>query len=258
MPMRLPRIIIGFKRTLLLAFLLSLVGGWSVYGQTNGRVVPHKPFYYPVSIGLIVGTKALAGIDVTLALSPKTNLKLGFNYLKLAVRDFEINTGKILNGRAGDIDQFNVFIGIDVDINQNNLELLMERSVFKDKLRIVFGMGYFFKNTLSGKIQLRDNLRFNDIDFTPEEIGFAKGSISFKSPFSPFVGLAIGNAIPKKRVGFSVNVGTFYKGKPQLNIEATNLVRNNGENEKIIEDGLSSYMWWPVLSFRLAYNLFHP
>jgi|GEM_PF-2204508 len=257
--MRLPKIKTGFQRKILLSYLL-LGGAFCLsYGQVGEKRAPHfKPFFFPVSIGLNVGTKALAGIDATLAISPKANLKLGYNYFKLAFRDIDINTGKLLNGRAAGMEQFDVFISVDVDINQNNLELLMEQSIFMEKLRIVFGVGYFFKNTLSGKIQLRDNVPFNEIELTPEEVGFAKGSISFKSPFSPFLGIGIGNAIPKKRVGFSVNIGTFYKGKPQLNVEATNLVRNNGENEKIIEDGLSSYRWWPVLSFRVAYNLFHP
>ena len=91
-----------------------------------------------------------------------------------------------------------------------------------------------------------------DIEVSPEEVGFIKGTIQMGSKLSPYFGLGFGRAVPRKRVGIGLDLGTYYKGRPRVDLEATSLLRNNVNNEQVLEDALSFVRWWPVVSFRLA------
>lgn len=199
----------------------------------------------PASLGLNFGSKGIIGIDLALEITPKINLRFGFNYLNVAVNGYDIY-----------MEQFDIYLTADASVKQTNLEVLAQYALFNKKLRHIkleAGFGYFFLNQLNGRIQLRDTYPWQEIELTPEEIGYGEGEFSFKSPISPYLGITIGNIIPKKRLAASVQLGTFYKGKPQVKINATNLVRHNNENEEVIQNGLASYRWWPVVSLRLAY-----
>ena len=101
-----------------------------------------------------------------------------------------------------------------------------------------------------------DSLDFEDITISPDEVGFIKGDVSFENMISPYVGIGFGRAVPQRRVGISLDIGAYYKGSPDVMLEATNLLRNNVNNEQTIEDAISFIQWWPVVSLRLAVKLF--
>lgn len=209
------------------------------------RITPiaEEVFQRNFAIGLNTGTKALAGIDVAMQCSPRISMKLGYNFLDLAIMDYETNFNK-----------YPVYVSIDLIIDQSNVEFTTEFLIYKNQIRAVVGAGYFFQNRVAVKGQLADSYEFNDIEFTPDEIGFVKGKVSFKSPVSPYIGIAFGGAVPKSKIGFSVHLGTYYKGRPDIDIKGTNLVRHNDENEPVLEDLLSEYRWWPVLAMRFSFK----
>lgn len=201
----------------------------------------------PASLGLNFGSKGIIGMDLAIEINPKINLRFGLNYLNVSFSGYDIY-----------MKQFDTYLTAGAKIRQTNLEVIFQYALFKNKLKHIkvdAGFGYFFLNQLHGRIQLRDTYAWQEIELTPEEIGFGEGEFSFKSPISPYIGITIGNIIAKKRFSASVQLGTFYKGRPQVKINATNLVRNNDENEGVIENGLSPYRWWPVVSLRMAYNI---
>jgi hypothetical protein len=201
----------------------------------------------PASLGLNFGSKGIVGLDLAFEISPKINLRFGFNYLNVSISGYDVY-----------MEQFDTYLTAAAKIKQTNFEAIAQFALFKNKWRHVKlegGFGYFFLNQLHGRIQLRDTYPWQQIELTPEEIGYGEGEFSFKSPVSPYLGITIGNIIPKKRISASIQLGTFYKGKPQVEINATNLVRHNDSNEEVIEKGLSSYRWWPVISFRLAHRI---
>lgn len=200
-----------------------------------------------IAIGFNVGTKSVIGVDVAFQTAPNWVVKVGYNYLDWTLRDFSTNLGFLSQ-----------YLSIDADVRFSNFEVLLEHRVFNKKLGLVAGFGYFPVNHYKGKILLRDSVQFSETWWTPEELGAVGGSFSYKSPISPYVGISFGHAIPKKQWGFSFNIGTYYKGRPDIEIIGTNLLDNIKREEEALENAISSYRWMPMLSFRLAYKLHKP
>lgn len=236
-------LLVGNRSRLLIALLLLYFTGTSS-AQKWLSAEEKEEHYTAMSIGTSIGTKGLIGVDYTRAINHRLNLRVGFNYMDFKINNFETNFGR-----------FQYWASIDLETKQSSLEVLTEMNIWKGRVRLVTGAAYVFGNHLSGQIQLRDNTPLNDIELTPEEIGFLRGTITFRSPISPYFGMAFGNAFPKSGLGLSMDLGAYYRGKPLLDLDATNLVRTNTNNEEIVERNISSYRWWPVVSFRLAYKI---
>lgn len=186
----------------------------------------------------------MIGLDVSKPLSNKFYLRLGLNYMDFSVRNFETN-----------LNRFEYYASVDMDVRHSNLELLGELSVWKDWFRLVGGAALFLSNDFNGKVGLADNFPLNDIELTPEEIGFMTGTLSFRSRVSPYVGIALGNPIPLGKLSLGLDLGVYYKGRPTLDLDATSLLRTNVLNAEVLERNIDVYRWWPVLNLRIAYGI---
>lgn len=232
--------------TLILFFFFSI----NLIGQNEGEIGLPQEEGNLVAVGLTTGTKSMWGFDVAFKLAPNLTLSVAYNHLHFDIRDFETNFGR-----------FEHYVTLNGDMRMSSYELLVERKIripFTQKyVRGVAGVAYFPLNKMYGDGAARDTFPFFDIPLTPGEIGYVGGTLSYRSNFSPYIGIAFGRAIPRKKFGFSFNLGTYYKGRPTVDIEGSNILRNidRFDNEEKIENGISSYRWWPVLSFRLAYKL---
>ncbi len=190
------------------------------------------------------GTKGFPAFEVNFFLTKRFNIGIGYSHLKYNIQQFESN--------------FNVsdyYASIDAAINLSNINAMLEYKPGKGKFRLVAGLAWAPKNTLSGRGQLRDGFKFNDIVFTPEELGYIGGAIQYKWKLNPYAGIGFGRSHPKKRLGFTFDLGFFYKGKPQLSLEASNLVRHNVENLEKLQKIADDYQWWPVIDFGVKYRI---
>ncbi|MEO0340863.1 MAG: hypothetical protein AAF242_16840 [Bacteroidota bacterium] len=199
---------------------------------------------YPgIAIGLSAGTQNIWGIDAAYQFNRQFAIRAGFNYLAHTFEETKVDAG----------DEELLF---NADFDQNNIMLLGEYSPGKKgKFRLVAGFGFHLNNTISGEGILADSIMIEDIEVSPEEVGFIRGNIQFGSKLSPYFGLGFGRAVPQKRVGIGLDLGTYYKGRPKVDLEATSLLRNNVNNEQVLEDAISFVRWWPVISFRLAVKI---
>lgn len=196
------------------------------------------------SIALNAGTKGILGLDLGLNLNPTFGLRVGVNYFDFSINGYETN-----------LNRFSYYADIDLTLKQSNIELLAEYAINDGEFRVVTGFAFFFNNMLRGKVQLRDHFTLNDVDLTPEEIGYFQLTADFSSRISPYFGIAFGKLVPSNHLNLSFDIGTYYKSKPLVEIDATNVIRNNDLNEDVIERNITQYRWWPVLSLRLAYKI---
>ncbi|HMQ49272.1 MAG TPA: hypothetical protein PKA00_17445 [Saprospiraceae bacterium] len=201
-------------------------------------------FLDKTAIGFNFGTKSLIGLEFATSLSSNWWLRAGFNHMDFFVAGYETN-----------LNRFEQYAVIDLDAKHSNIDFLIDWQPWKANIRFVGGFGAFFDNYFFAKFQLRDNIPFNDIELTPEEIGYLTAEIDYKSIINPYLGVSFGKIVPSKRVGFSLDLGTYYKGKPNILLDGTNIVRHNSLNSEALEDNLSTYRWWPVASLRLGFNL---
>lgn len=90
--------------------------------------------------------------------------------------------------------------------------------------------------------------------------GIAKASIKVKS-FRPYVGIGIGRAVPRGRIGVSGDLGVMFWGKPKLyekqsgqDLEVTNA--DLGRDSDKYFDIMSKITVWPVLTIRVSGRIF--
>jgi hypothetical protein len=196
------------------------------------------------SIGFSIGTKSAIGVDWTVQWQRNLNVRLGYNYLNL-YRD----------GYEKSLDNLNNDLLLDGYVNLSALELLVERSFWKRRIRVVGGLAFHLKNELGLKIKLSDSTIINDLQVSPDEIGFVRGLVEWHHNPSLYLGLRLGRAIPKNTINVSADLGFYYKGAPSFRIEATNLLKSNVRNEELIEERIKSMRWYPVINVRLGIRL---
>ena len=235
-----------YKTYTLLFFVLSIFN--NIFGQESTAVVePTSKTIKKIAIGLNTGTKAFVGLDAAMNINRYFNARLSLNYANFRfVNDNYTPPVEELKDQ-----QFH----FEFDYLQSNIELLGEYMPFGSAFRIVGGFGIFPKNKISMYGIANKSYLYNDVEIDPEEIGGGRGTWTYKSPVSPYLGLAFGRAIPKKKLGFSVELGTYYKGKPDIEIEANGSLRENYRNEPYLERNLSQFKFIPSLSMRLAYKI---
>ncbi|MCB0662666.1 MAG: hypothetical protein KDC24_08000 [Saprospiraceae bacterium] len=225
-------------RIRMVVFILCLGGVWPAYAQTLLFKNQEKS---PVSVGLSVGMQAFPGFDVTIQPYPNINLRLAYQHMHFTVADWQSDFGRLPKK-----------VNLDGAFRMSALQIQLERSVWKKWIRVLAGMGFYTQNYFSIKVALAENTTINDLELSPDEVGYGYGRVWWKNKINPFIGLGIGRSIPKTKWNFSADFLWIYKGNPSFNMEATNLVRTNERNEALIEEKLQFIKWIPSFSFRIS------
>ena len=102
-------------------------------------------------------------------------------------------------------------------------------------------------------------ITIGDVTWEPSVIGIDEEIEAWvKIPaVRPYLGVGFGRAIPKKRVGFKVELGGIFQGSRE--IESTNnIIRDNvdKENQETLDKILSNLSVFPYLNLQLSIKLF--
>ncbi|MEQ8707264.1 MAG: hypothetical protein RIC19_25250 [Phaeodactylibacter sp.] len=197
-------------------------------------------------MGLIIGSSALLGIEYAQPLNTKTWLRANLSFMDFNIRKWETN-----------FNRYEQYATINLDIRNTSLSLLADYLVHpKLNLRLVTGLGFFLMNEFSGSVKLRDPLKINDIYFQPDELGYVYGGVRYNLRLNPYFGIALGRIThPKRRLAVSLDLGTYYKGAPEVFINGTAVIRNNEHNAEVLTNNMSGYRWYPVINLRLGYSI---
>ena len=235
----------------LLALPLAAQNSGFITGKTyKAPPVYNSDFNFQPSFaaGLVLGTSSVPGLDVAFQPVPWMYLRLGYHHFRFVVRDREINTSSFGFG-----DQ-NILISSDM-IFSHVLGTWEAAPTKKHNFRIVLGLGLGLDNRLSGKFEFKDPVMINDLEITPEEIGFIKGVYTTDQVIFPYAGIGVGRSVPSRRINVTCDAGCFYRGAPRFTIESTNLFENNEENAAVLENNFSSWRWQPTINVRLGVRL---
>lgn len=108
-------------------------------------------------------------------------------------------------------------------------------------------------NDISAVAITKDSTKYGDISIPPNEVGDISFGLSVKP--SPYIGLGFGRAVPKKRFGFTFEIGAYYTGAPEVTFKSTGMLEPTSANEPILRENLSGLTWWPVMNFGFNFRL---
>ncbi len=98
----------------------------------------------------------------------------------------------------------------------------------------------------------RIGAKLGDYLLTPDENGNVMAKVKTNA-FKPYLGLGIGRAVPKKRVGFMFELGCQFWGSPKVYCNGEELNKDKvGDSDGGIIKTLSKITVYPVLNFRLC------
>ncbi len=154
----------------------------------------------------------------------------------------------------------NVEIPFDGNTVKANIEVVVGGAAaifdwhpFKNAFKLSAGLGYL-QTGISGGGRLRDSAKIGLIPISPEELGEINTSIA-PQKIAPYLGIGFGRAVPKHRVGFAFELGTYYIGQPDVSFKTTKLLEPSSSNEAVLKSNMSGYNWLPHLSFSLTIKL---
>lgn len=211
-----------------------------------------------LGIGASIGTTGY-GFQVAAPITDYLQLRAGYSFapnLKYTEKDVDYET---FDGGEGKTD-------IEGKLNMGDLSLLLDIYPFK-KPTFHFTVGFF-----SGKervitayntkpVDVDGSLEIGDYKVEFDKDGFANAAIQVNK-FKPYIGIGFGRAVPRKRVGFSFEMGTQFWGTPGVYAKSGDgswQELTSSDLDKKDEGGidlLSKITIYPVITFRLTGRIF--
>jgi hypothetical protein len=236
---------IRLKSTMLMLFLFS-----SILSAQDSTSAPPSTSPNPIigyegkfAIGLKAGLPGYGG-EIAYNFHDHFNIRLGGMFLQLSGIEIPYT-----------VDNREIAIGLES--NAAVYDLKIEYLPSKNKaFKLVAGLAYV--NDYGGKasIKLTESVFIGDLEVGPEDVGQIDINVLYNG-MAPYIGFGFGRAVPKRRVGFGMEFGTYYVGAPEVMMDATELFTPtaNAEQEANFEKGLDSFRWLPNINAKLTVKL---
>lgn len=106
-------------------------------------------------------------------------------------------------------------------IKRGSIGFLVDYHSFGNSFKLTTGFAILL-NEVNNVAKLRDSSVQGNINISPDEVGSINIGCNIKP--SPYFGIGFGKSVPKKRVGFSFEIGIYYTGIPNVTYETTKLL----------------------------------
>ncbi len=200
-------------------------------------------------LSLKVGTPGI-GMDLTLGLGEKVNVRLSGNYFSYTYDDYEFDEDD------EDIDE--VVDEIEVTLDLMSLGALLDWHPWGGGFRLSAG-AFYNGNEASLTVTAGDTIEIDDEDY---EVQSLDGQVNFDS-FAPYAGIGWGNAAKEgSHWHFVFDLGVMLQGSANVSLTATatdgsrqsqlNAALANEADE--LEDEVEDYTLYPVLTLGLGYT----
>lgn len=144
---------------------------------------------------------------------------------------------------------------IDATIDFKNIDVFFSYYPFKSGFRLIGGIGSFSNNSLNVVANFKNSVSIGDVEFNSDDIGELNITTVWKKT-APYAAIGFGRAVPKnKRLGFGLEIGTYFAGSPEVTLDATGLIEQTKDQEALLQESFSELKFIPYVSFRLSYSL---
>ena len=93
----------------------------------------------------------------------------------------------------------------------------------------------------------------NGQTYAPGDVGVVTATTDFVKA-APYIGIGLFNPLASSKVGFTMDVGGVYQSSPNVTMTATKLLTPTASQDKIVEDNLKWFKFFPVVTLGLTYK----
>ena len=120
--------------------------------------------------------------------------------------------------------------------------------------KLTFGLGILSNVNLKAKVTYQENITFGDVIITPTNVGHVLVDSKW-SGVAPFLGFGFGRAVPKKRIGLSFELGTYFTSSPKVILDATKLLSPTIDQEEKLQNAFETLKFIPRAQIKLTIKL---
>ncbi len=208
---------------------------------TADSILQYEPKYG--TLGILVGSSGI-GLEFKREIADKTVLRFGYSHLPFSFTKVEQTGNVTINGYY--------------KARFNNWHLLADYEVKTIKqtiFRLTGGISYFSKANVFAHVTPLGSYKYGEIELNDGTMGYADVDADWKGA-GLYFGCGIGSAIPKSKMSYSFDLGTYYfTTSAKVSMVTTGYLAGNEVQRKQIQDNLKSYYWLPVIQLSLNYKL---
>lgn len=232
------------NKLLISLFLLLLFASTRMQAQEEEKISYSLEEYKGLYLGAIGSTNGWGG-EIKYLFNKRFTVRTGYETL-----NFTYNF---------DFDENEVDYKATMDYKTGGIYLLGD---FNYTRNLYVSAGVVFNNfnpVMTGYAD--EDVPYGDIMIPAEMVGDFKFSLSPELKVSPYASLGARAFFGKaKRVNLGTEIGFYYMGAPQIDIEATGLIAPtadpaHGQEEKL-ENQISQYKFYPVFKINLSVKLY--
>ncbi len=190
------------------------------------------------ALGLRVGTPGV-GLELTKRISNQFNARLGYNMFSYSFED-EVPENDYR---------------YEADANISTMNILADWHPGGGGFRVSAG-GFLNLNTIDATAFPIKTYNIGGLTYTPEDLGQVDVDVEFDT-FAPYIGIGFGNPVAQgKKWGFVTDLGVFYQNSGKVTMKATEMLQPTEDQASDVEDDLSGWTAYIVLSLGLTFQMF--
>ncbi|GAA4418251.1 hypothetical protein GCM10023187_51490 [Nibrella viscosa] len=118
------------------------------------------------------------------------------------------------------------------------------------------GGGYTWHPELNFRLEADNKLTFGGLEMTPEDVGTVTASLRWNRLLG-YAGFGYGRAIPRRRIGLSIELGCYYLGAPRVNLDYEGFLETTTLRDEMVkvQKNMTNYRYLPSLQFLISYAL---
>jgi hypothetical protein len=216
------------KHLLFLIITLALQNIGKAQNQVNTSFIDKNR----LGVGLNISTNGL-GAQLAYSILKKDILiaraEARYNYSEIKDKEATLQqTPMIVNGY----------------IKRGSLGFLLDYHPFNNAFKLSTGFAILL-NEVNNVAKLRDSSVQGNIKISPDEVGTI--TIGYNLKPSPYFGIGFGKSVPKKRIGFSFEIGFYYTGIPTMTYATTKMLEpmqnsiKNANYPVFVDDWYNNY-----------------
>lgn len=178
-------------------------------------------------------------IDVYHSIGESFNAHVGYNYFALSqpLDDSE-------------------YYRSDGTLNLSSISILGDYFPFLSSTFRVTGGVTINLNTFTASLAPVNEITAGGETYNSDNIGTMDATISFNK-VAPYLGFGFGNpTMGDSGLKFLFDIGTMYHGGPMVSLKTEGLLKPSAtrDQEETMENNISTFKWYPVISLGLSYN----
>jgi hypothetical protein len=225
-----------------IAFILLVLTPLLGRSQTDQGMGRPLPLYKPGVALMIHGGTAGFGVDVGKSVFRQLSLRAGANLFTYE--------GKLKAGKSSDELQ----MGFDYTLKLSSFNLLADFYPFKRAAFRLTAGAYYNQNQISFFGKPTQEVRFNDVVFSVDQIGTVDGKANF-SKVAPYLGIGWGHPFLNSRLKIMADIGVFYQQSPTITFVTTGMLEPSSDQGQVIENNLKPLKYYPVVNLGISYRI---